>query len=142
MLSKNVLAAILTATLAWSTAAGQEHHAQPEAHQSETVADTARIRNVKELFTKGEVEGHVRNYFMATWNHRSLSDNHANAIGAEIAYKTASFHGFRMGFAGLFTYNLISSNINERDPISEKHPKLELELFDIESTGEKGRPEV
>lgn len=79
----------------------------------------------------------MRNYFMATFNYGALSDNYANAIGAEIGYKTASLYGFRFGFAGLFTYNLFSSDIWERDFISEKHPKLELELFDIEDPHNK-----
>ncbi|MEJ8803394.1 porin [Pontibacter sp. H249] len=132
MYTKVVLAATLTATLLAGTAAGQDHSISTAAHGAPVASDTTRIQNVKELFTKGEVEGHVRNYFMATWNHRSLSDNYANAIGAEISYKTASLHGFRMGFAGLFTYNLFSSDINRRDPISDKHPKLEQELFNVE----------
>ncbi|MBC5994370.1 porin [Pontibacter sp. SD6] len=136
MRSTFVLAVSLTALLWSGEATGQDHHTNIQ-HSTEASADTVKVTTVKELFTKGEVEGHVRNYFMATWNHRSLSDNYANAIGAEIAYKTATFHGFRMGFAGLFTYNLFSSNINERDPISEKHPKLELELFDIEDPENK-----
>ncbi|WP_299986624.1 porin [uncultured Pontibacter sp.] len=134
---KLALATALLSALWWNSAAAQVHHAAEKTHGSGLEADTVQIKSVKELFTKGEVEGHVRNYFMATFNHGSLSDNYANAIGAEIGYKTASLHGFRFGFAGLFTYNLFSSNIWERDFISEKHPKLELELFDIEDPHNK-----
>ncbi|MBB6610518.1 porin [Pontibacter sp. Tf4] len=124
------LAAILAASMGWGTASAQKHH---EAHQP----DTVQVNNVQELFTKGSVHGHVRNYFMATWSHRELSDNYANAIGAEIAYKTAPFYGFRVGFAGLFTYNLFSSGMAHQDPLTGKHPKLELELFDVEDPGNK-----
>lgn len=91
--------AVLAASFGWGTASAQKHH---EANEP----DTVQVNSVQEVFKKGSMHGHVRNYFMATWNHRELSDNYANAIGAEIAYKTAFFHGFRVGFAGLFTYNL------------------------------------
>ncbi|MDX5437116.1 MAG: porin [Pontibacter sp.] len=128
MQTKLALASLAMALLSLGSAKAQHYREHPAAEQ----ADTVKVNNLQQLFTKGEIEGHVRNYFMATFNHRSLSDNYANAIGAEIGYKTAPFHGFRMGFAGLFTYNLFSSQIAERDPIAEKHPKLELELFDIE----------
>lgn len=130
MQNTKALATALLFISAWSAALGQEHHASEQ-------ADTVAIHSVKELFTKGQVGGHVRNYFMATWNHRSLTDNHANAIGAEIAYKTAPYHGFQLGFAGLFTYNLFSSDIAQRDPVSGELPKLELELFDIQDPENK-----
>jgi hypothetical protein len=118
---------LLAAVLTWSTTIAQHHTAQ-ETH----TPDTTEVKSIKELFTKGEVEGHIRNYFMGTINHKELSDNYANAIGAKIGFRTAPLHGFRLGFAGLFTYNAFSSDINEADPIAGKHPKLELELFDIE----------
>ncbi|MBD1396444.1 outer membrane porin, OprD family [Pontibacter sp. JH31] len=134
---KLVLPIALLCTLGWNSAAGQDHHTTDQGHGTEQEADTIQINSVKELFTKGEVNGHIRNHFMATFNHRTLSDNYANAIGAEIGYKTASLYGFRFGFAGLFTYNLFSSDIWERDFIAEKHPKFELELFDIEDPHNK-----
>ncbi|WP_345162170.1 porin [Pontibacter saemangeumensis] len=131
------LATALIMAMWWNSATGQEHHTPEQGHATEVRTDTVEVKSVKELFTKGEVDGHVRNYFMATWNHRSLSDNYANAIGAEIGYKTALLHGFRFGFAGLFTYNLFSSDIQEPDGITGKLPKLELELFDIEDPENK-----
>jgi hypothetical protein len=119
------LATVLFFLLAGGAASGQEH-------QETVPADTVVINSVKEMFAKGAVEGHVRNFFMTTWNHRSLSDNYANAIGAGIRYKTAPYHGFRLGVAGLFTYNVFSSDMSLRDPIAGKLPRLELELFDAE----------
>jgi hypothetical protein len=137
MLRKFALLTTILIITSWGAAMAQEHTSEHTAHHSVTETDTVQIRSAKDLFTKGEVKGHVRNYFMATFNHGSLSDNYANAIGAEIAYKTASLHGFRFGFAGLFTYNLFSSDIWERDFIAEKHPKMELELFDIQDPHNK-----
>jgi hypothetical protein len=62
-----------------------------------------------------------------------LSDHYANAIGAEIGYTTAYYHNFRLGVAGLFTYNTFSSAIDTKDPLTGKYPRLELELFDVEN---------
>lgn len=121
---------MLAASMGWASASAQQHFGVHE-------PDTAQISSVQDFFTKGAIHGHVRNYFMATWNHRQLSDNYANAIGAEIAYKTATLHGFRLGFAGLFTYNLFSSGMSQQDPLTGKHPKLELELFDVEDPENK-----
>jgi hypothetical protein len=140
MRSTLVLVVVVSALLMGPASLAQEHTGESkQAHTSlhEEDNDTVHITMLRDVFTKGRVEGHVRNHFMATQNYRSLSDHFANALGAEIGFKTASFHGFRVGFAGLFTYNLFSSNIGERDPISEKHPRLELELFDIEDPENK-----
>lgn len=126
-------------TIQWGIGmlSAQEQHAGGAVHSLTAPTDTVKVRNVGELFTKGVVHGHVRNYFMATRNHRQLSDNYANAIGAELGYRTAAFRRFRFGFAGLFTYNLFSSGMDERDPTTGKYPKLELELFDIEDPENK-----
>jgi hypothetical protein len=136
---KLALTTLLLATMWWNVALAQEHLILEEKDKDKTeeVPDTIQVMTIKEIFTKGSMYGHVRNYFMATWNHGSLADNYANAIGAKVGYRTAPLHGFRFGFAGLVTYNLFSSNIYERDFIAEKHPKLELELFDIQEPDNK-----
>lgn len=100
-------------------------------------ADTSEIRSIQEFFAKSELHGHVRNYFMATWNYGQLSDLYANAIGAEVGIRTASFHGFRVGISGIFTYNAFSSNLSGRDPVANKYPVTEVELFDVEDPGNK-----
>ncbi|RYE13593.1 MAG: porin, partial [Sphingobacteriales bacterium] len=104
----------------------------PTVAQEHTLEDTATVHNLKEVFTKGRAEGHVRNFFMATSNKGSLSDYYANATGARLGYTTARVKGFRIGFAGIFTYNTFSSNLQEPDSLSGKLPKYELELFDVE----------
>ncbi|MHA6247221.1 porin [Pontibacter sp. CAU 1760] len=126
MIIKVFFATCLMAFAGGSTSIAQTHPPNVPA------SDTVQVKSVKELFTKGEVEGHVRNYFMATLNHRELSDNYANAIGARIGFRTAPLHGFRFGFAGLFTYNAFSSDLAERDAIAGKYPQQELELFDVQ----------
>ncbi|GAB3199606.1 hypothetical protein ABID22_002389 [Pontibacter aydingkolensis] len=122
------LTLILSVAL-WGNTIAQTHHTHEE--QTEE-SDTVKVRSIRELFTKGEVEGHIRNYFIATINHKELTDNYANAIGAKIGFRTAPYHGVRLGFAGLFTYNAFSSDLSEADPIARRLPGTELELFDIE----------
>ncbi|MFC5269444.1 porin [Adhaeribacter terreus] len=99
--------------------------------------DSVKVRNIKDVFIHGETEGHIRNYFMATWNQGELSDYYANAIGARLGFHTALYRGFRFGLAGLFTYNAFSSNLTEPDPLSSKLPRYELELFDVEAPENK-----
>ncbi|MGV3585524.1 MAG: porin [Adhaeribacter sp.] len=99
--------------------------------------DSIKVQSVQELFTKGKLHGHVRNYFMATGNHRELTNHYANAIGAEVGMRTAAFHGLRVNVSGIFTYNLFSSNLAEKDPIGHKRPLTERELFDIEDSENK-----
>ena len=107
-----------------------------ELHE-ENNTDTTLVETIPQIFTKGELHGHVRNYFMATWNHKELSDHYANALGAEIGIRTAPFHGFRLGISGLFTYNLFSSNLAGIDPVANKRPLTEQELFDVENPENK-----
>jgi hypothetical protein len=99
--------------------------------------DTVTVTSVKDFFSQGKLHGHVRNFFMTTVNHGPLSDHYANAIGAKIGYQSASFHGFRLGFSGLFTFNLFSSGIDRPDPVTGKYPRLELELFDVQHPGNR-----
>ena len=119
---KKGLAALAIALLIGLSAKAQEQIAE----------DTATVHNLKDAFTKGRAEGHVRNFFMATVNQGALSDYYANATGARLGYSTAPVHGFRLAFAGMFTYNTFSSGLQIPDSLSGKLPRYELELFDVE----------
>ncbi|EMR03324.1 OprD family outer membrane porin [Cesiribacter andamanensis] len=125
-----LLLAALLSLGSWHIALAQDAH--PAAGTPPAAADTSSIKSLKDFFARGSVHGHVRNYFMASWNYRQLSDNYANALGAGLAYQTAAYKGLRLGIGGLFTYRLFSSGMSERDPITGKYPRLELELFDLE----------
>ncbi|WP_234462352.1 porin [Adhaeribacter terrigena] len=112
-------------------ASGQHHNV------AEIPTDSIQVRDIKDVFTHGETEGHIRNYFMATYNQGELSDHYANAIGARLGFHSAPYKGFRFGLAGLFTYNAFSSDLAEPDYKSGKLPRYELELFDIEEAENK-----
>src|SRR5688572_16598588 len=131
MLSKPKFSFLLLSFFISLQASGQHQFVE------ETSADSIQVRNIKDVFTHGETEGHIRNYFMATWNQRELSNHYANAIGARLGFHSAPYKGFRFGLAGLFTYNAFSSELAEADHISGKLPRYELELFDIEEAENK-----
>lgn len=95
------------------------------------------VKNAKSFFAEGKVNGHLRNYFMSTINHKELTDHYANAIGFELAYETAKVKGFSLGIAGLFTFNTFSSALDKLDTVTNKTARLETELFDIEDPGNK-----
>lgn len=83
------------------------------------------------LFTKGEIEGHIRNYFMATWNQGELKDYYTNAIGGAIAFKTLPYRGVEAGVKGLFTYKGFSADLNDPDPTTGRAAEWEHQLYDI-----------
>lgn len=88
-------------------------------------------------FKNGNVNGHLRYFFMATNNESQLSDYYANAGGGGIKFETAKFKGFQMGISGFFTFNLGSSNLSIPDPITKQSNRYEIGLFDIEDPNNK-----
>lgn len=101
-----------------------DHHTHPE-------DTTHEVHSVKEFFTGGKVEGHMRNYFMATINQGDLKDYWANGTGGALAYHTDIWKGWQFGVKGIFTFNTASSDLNELDTLVGKSAKWEKELFDV-----------
>ena len=93
--------------------------------------------NIKSFFSQGITSGHLRNFFMSTINKESLQDYFANATGGAISYHTMTFKGFKFGVKGIFTFLTASNDLHFRDPISGKHAKFEIQLFDIYRPQEK-----
>ncbi|MAX79380.1 MAG: hypothetical protein CL843_04290 [Crocinitomicaceae bacterium] len=84
------------------------------------------IHTIKELFSKGHIGGDIRYFFMGT-NHVDHGEfYYANAIGGRLNYHTAEFHGFHLAIAGLFVFDLGSSEYEE-----EMLTLYERELFDL-----------
>lgn len=131
---------ILVLLLRFSTVSGQEdehedcynydHHTHPE-------DTTHEVHSIKEFFTGGTVEGHMRNYFMATINQGELKDYWANATGGAIAYHTDIWNGLQFGVSGIFSFNTASSDLNLEDTLVGKSAKWEKELFDVNRPYEK-----
>jgi hypothetical protein len=107
-----------------------EHHnpvekstgAKHDGHEPEA------IHNIKELFSKGHIGGDVRYFFMDTYHVNQDENYYANAIGGRLNYHTAEFKGFHIGLAGIFVFNMGSTEYNEKEP---RLSIYELELFDL-----------
>ncbi len=89
------------------------------------------VHTLRDLFTKGEIEGHIRNYFMSTINDGDLTDFYTNAIGGAMMFKSKEFMGFEGGAKGIFTYKTFSSDLNTPDETTGRISKWEHELYDI-----------
>lgn len=83
------------------------------------------------LITKGKIEGHIRNYFMSTWNQGELKDYYTDAFGGAIAFKTRTYKGFEAGVKGIFTYKAFSADLDEPDELTGVAAKWEYQLYDI-----------
>jgi hypothetical protein len=88
-------------------------------------------------FKSGHLEGHFRYFFSSTDNAEGLSDYHAQALGGGLRYETGRFHGFQLGISGFYVFNLYSSNLAQRDSVTNQLNRYELGLFDIEDPNNK-----
>lgn len=91
---------------------------------------TAQYKTLFEYIREGEVSGHIRNYFMATDNHKG-QDYYANALGGLLSYESKTYKGFQVGVSGIFTYRMFSNDLNKKDAVTGKSNKWERELFDM-----------
>lgn len=90
-----------------------------------------KIESLKDFFTQGHIHGHIRNYSMATINEGSLKDYWTNATGGAIKFETANWKGLQFGVKGIFTYQTLSADLNDQDPLVSKGAKWEKELYDV-----------
>ena len=81
-------------------------------------------------FRNGTMHGHLRYFFMATDNTKTLSDYYANAVGGGIKFETAKVKGFQLGMSGFFTFNIGSSPLGDPDPETGAANRYEIGLFD------------
>ncbi len=68
---------------------------------------------------------------MATDNAPGLSDYHALAAGGGLHFSSAPWHGFSVGIGGMFIYNLNSSDLGAKDPLTGATNRYEIGLFDV-----------
>ncbi|WP_439882086.1 OprD family outer membrane porin [Pontibacter sp. MBLB2868] len=116
---------------------GEPNYSLQDTLISHAVADTAESPSVKTFLNQGHFEGHVRNYFMATFNHDELPDYHALAIGTGLSYVSAKLHGFQFGVGGLAIIDLWSNNLG-RDPETNLGSRYEIGNFDQLDPDNKG----
>lgn len=92
-----------------------------------------KASSLLEAFEQGHFHGSFRSYFMATDNTRNLSDYYALAAGGGLHFSTAAWHGFSMAIGGAFNYNLASSDLSAKDPLTGAVNRYEIGLFDVKN---------
>ncbi|WP_224491060.1 hypothetical protein [Robertkochia flava] len=104
---------------------------QNHAQEKDVPRESQDLQKLTHLFTRGKLEGHIRNYFMLTHNQGNLKDYYTDAVGGSIAFRTMPINGFEAGVKGLFTYSAFSADLNAPDPITGGTAKWEHQLYDI-----------
>jgi hypothetical protein len=122
---------ILLATPAVILAQHQELDEDPNiwGDKSVRVDDSLALIDV---FRAGTLHGHFRYFFMATDNAGNYRDYVANAAGGGIRFETSQYKGFRLAVSGFYTFNLYSSDLSKRDPVSGAKNRYEIGLFNVE----------
>lgn len=130
----SAIALLLSTATAFSQ--HQELASKPEMWKGkqENLVDTSSLLYA---FKTGTVNGHFRYFFMATDNKKGLTDFYANAAGGGIRYETAKFKGFQFAVSGFYIFNIGSSDLTTKDPITGLGSRYETTLFDIEDPRNK-----
>ncbi|MGY6558564.1 MAG: OprD family outer membrane porin [Nitritalea sp.] len=87
---------------------------------------------------QGRTEVAFRSMFIATTNEGDLTNAYALAAGGGLRYESSSFHGFRLAVSGFYIFNVFSSDLAARDPISGGRNRYEVALFDVQNPGNRG----
>ncbi|SMG29674.1 outer membrane porin, OprD family [Marivirga sericea] len=89
-----------------------------------------------EWFKKGHVSGLFRSNFISTYRPESQHFSGAAGLGGRIYYHSAYWHGFQIGIGGIYTYNILSTDLSNTTE-SFYLPKWERQLFDLEDPDNK-----
>jgi hypothetical protein len=128
---RNTFLLLFILTGNWLGAQHQEIHEKPKIWRGKHNL-TEDSGSLLHAFKSGTMEGHFRYFFSATDNGHGLSDYYAQAGGGGIRYESGSFHGFQFTVSGFFIFNIGSSDLGRRDPITGQLNRYEIGLFDIE----------
>ncbi|MGM0579709.1 MAG: OprD family outer membrane porin [Bacteroidota bacterium] len=89
-----------------------------------------------EWFKKGHVSGLFRSNSIQTYRPKSQNFSAASGLGGRIYYHSAYWHGFQMGIGGIYTYNILSTDLSNSTD-NPYTPKWERQLFDLEDPDNK-----
>ncbi|MBW3469737.1 OprD family outer membrane porin [Arthrospiribacter ruber] len=84
-----------------------------------------------EELKKGEIDFHVKSFFMSTINKGELLNYSTLAAGAGIGYTSPEWKGFQLRFNGFFTFQLFENNIRIADPSTGAGNRYEILLYDM-----------
>ena len=89
-----------------------------------------RHQYITSFFKRGMFKDRCE-HFDYTLNEKKLSDYYALAAGAGISYHTPEWKGLSAGLSGFVIFNLVSSDLDKPDPLSQQKDRYEIGLFDI-----------
>lgn len=89
-----------------------------------------------EWFKNGHVSGLFRSNSIQAYRPKSDNFSAALGLGGRIYYHSAYWHGLQMGIGGIYTYNVLSSDLSNstENPYT---PKWERQLFDLSDPNNK-----
>jgi hypothetical protein len=99
-------------------------------YSSPIVTDTNSLRS---KLLKGKVEVRFRMYMMTTDNTSLLTDYSALAFGGGLHYESGEWNGLSLGVSGFFIWNLASTDLSKRDPVTGAKNRYEIGQFDVEN---------
>jgi len=100
--------------------------------EKHTEVDESHYNSLTDFFRKGELEIHIRSFFMSTWNKGELIDYSAIAAGGGLGYKSPHFKNFGVGMSGFFIFKLHDRNLSKSDPLTGGANRYEVALFDMQ----------
>ncbi|HSJ68816.1 MAG TPA: OprD family outer membrane porin [Anditalea sp.] len=102
------------------------------AQEKHSEMDSVRSNNtLGEVLKSGDVDFHIRSFFMGTRNRGDLLNYSTMAVGAGIGYYSPSFKGFHVGFSGFFVFQLFEQNVRIADPTTGNINRYEILLYDM-----------
>jgi hypothetical protein len=87
--------------------------------------------NLGAYLKSGEVDFHMRSFFMGTMNRGDLLNYSTLAFGAGLGYYSPSYKGFHVGFSGFFVFQLYEHNVRIADPVTGNVNRYEILLYDM-----------
>jgi len=116
-----------------STAAlAQNNHQQYESIDSVKHGsfNPNEAHSFNEWFKKGHVSGLFRSNTMQTFRPANKDISAAWGLGGRLYYHSAYWHGIQIGIGGIYTYNIVSTELSENSD-SNYTPRWERQLFDL-----------
>lgn len=129
------LALLFTCTSLFATGTD----AKQEYVKHDSLSHIREAKNLREWFTNGETHGLLRLNTIQTRHLEDRIHHAALAVGGRLMFHTASWKGFQLGIGGVFSSNIVSTNLTERYAESYLKPKWERQLFDITDPASKSQ---
>ncbi|PSL03767.1 outer membrane OprD family porin [Cecembia rubra] len=120
-------------------ATGSQSFAQMDLVEKDSTQVQEEQESLGRTLKSGEIDFHIRSFFMSTLNKGKLSDYATLATGAGIGYTTPEWRGFQARFNGFFTFQVFEYNVRVPDPITGAGNRYELLLYDMNDLSNTNR---